>query len=242
MTPFAAPAGSACSGARRSRRALAFSRPAYNEKKLAMASDRMSISGIQTKISLRLKGGQLEMVESGGEFILKPIPQGTFQRLEAVPINEHLTMQIARQVFKIDVAENALVQFADGEVAYLVRRFDIQPNGKRLLQEDFAQIASRSEETHGPNYKYDFSYEEIGDLIRHARRRIRSGPGTVLHAGRVQLSCEQRGRPHEEFLAYPIRGHRGIQVDPSIRSPEHAPAPAERITNCARIIQGQFRD
>src|SRR5262249_23891041 len=34
------------------------------------------------------------------------------------------------------------------------------------LQEDFAQLASRSEETHGRNYKYDFSYEEIGGLIR----------------------------------------------------------------------------
>ncbi len=153
-------------GGKKVPRDLPFSRPAFNEKKLALASDRMSISGVQTKISLRLNGSQLEMVESGGQFILKPIPLGTFQRLEVVPINEHLTMQIARQVFKIDVAENALVQFADGEVAYLVRRFDIQPNGNRSLQEDFAQIASRSAETHGPNYKYDFSYEEIGDLIR----------------------------------------------------------------------------
>ncbi len=153
-------------GGKKVARDLPFSRPAYDEKKLAIASDRMSISGIQTKISLALKGGQLAMVESGGEFILKPIPQGAFQRLDAVPINEHLTMQMARQVFKIDVAENALFQFADGEPAYLVRRFDIDPNGKRLLQEDFAQIASRSEETHGKNFKYDFSYEEIGELIR----------------------------------------------------------------------------
>jgi serine/threonine-protein kinase HipA len=153
-------------GGKKVPRILPFSRPAYNEKKLAVASDRMSISGIQTKVSLALKDGQLEMVGSGGEYILKPIPQGVFQRLNVVPINEHLTMQIARQVFKIDVAENALVEFADGEVAYLVRRFDVQPDGKRSLQEDFAQIASRSEEIHGKNYKYDFSYEEIGDLIR----------------------------------------------------------------------------
>jgi serine/threonine-protein kinase HipA len=83
-----------------------------------------------------------------------------------VPINEHLTMQIARQVFKIEVAENALVQFEEGEPAYLVRRFDVPPDGPKRLQEDFAQIAKRSEETHGENYKYDFSYEEIGELIR----------------------------------------------------------------------------
>jgi len=126
----------------------------------------MSISGIHTKISLVLKDGQLEMVDSGGRYILKPIPHGTFQRLNVLPINEHLTMQIARQVFDIEVAENALVAFADGEPAYLVRRFDVQPDGAKRLQEDFAQVGKRSEETHGKNYKYDFSYEGIGDLIR----------------------------------------------------------------------------
>ena len=163
-------------GGKKVPRVLPFSRPAYNEKKLAVASDRMSLSGIQTKISLVLKDGRLEMVGSGGEYILKPIPQGVFQRLEVVPINEHLTMQLARQVFRIDVADNALVEFADGEVAYLVRRFDVQPDGlvtRRSLQEDFAQIACRSEETHGKNYKYDFSYEEIGDLIR---RHVAAAP------------------------------------------------------------------
>lgn len=145
---------------------LPFSRPAYNAAKLAVTPDRLSISGIQTKISLVLNDGRLEMVNSGGQYILKPIPQGVFQRLEVTPINEHLTMQIARQVFAIEVAENALVAFEDGEIAYLVRRFDVQPDGTRLLQEDFAQIAAKSEETHGKNYKYDCSYEEIGELIR----------------------------------------------------------------------------
>lgn len=145
---------------------LAFSRPAYDKVKLEVTADRMSISGIQPKISLILREGQLEMVESGGEYILKPIPQGTFQKLDAAPTNEHLTMQIARQVFGIEVADNALVAFQDGELAYLARRFDVQRDGKRSLQEDFAQIAARSEETHGKNYKYDYSYEEIGELIR----------------------------------------------------------------------------
>ncbi len=145
---------------------LPFSRPDYDRTSLAVTPDRLSISGIQTKISLALNGRRLEMVESGGQYILKPIPRGVFQRLDLVPINEHLTMQIARQVFDIDVADNALVAFEDGEPAYLVRRFDVQPDGTRSLQEDFAQIAGRSEETHGTHYKYDCSYEEIGELIR----------------------------------------------------------------------------
>ncbi len=139
---------------------LPFSRPDYNQAKLAVTPDRLSISGIQTKISLALNKGRLEMVNSGGQYILKPIPQGAFQRLELVPINEHLTMQMARQVFDLQVAENALAEFADGELAYLVRRFDVQPDGQRSLQEDFAQIAARSEEMHGKNYFYcaPFSY------------------------------------------------------------------------------------
>jgi serine/threonine-protein kinase HipA len=147
-------------------RVLPFSRPAYNAAKLAVTPGKMSISGIQTKISLVLKDGQLEMVDSGGRYILKPIPHATLQRLNVLPINEHLTMQLARQVFDIEVAENALVAFADGEPAYLVRRFDVQPDGTKRLQEDFAQVGNRSEETHGKNYKYDFSYQAIGDLIR----------------------------------------------------------------------------
>ena len=145
---------------------LAFSRPVYNRTKLATTGKRLSISGIQTKISLVLRERRLEMTETGGQYILKPIPYGELQHLEAVPVNENLTMQIARQVFGLRVAENALVEFEGGELAYLVRRFDVQENGPRHLQEDFAQIAQRSEESHGKNYKYDFSYEEIGGLIR----------------------------------------------------------------------------
>lgn len=145
---------------------LPFSRPDYDRAKLAATGERLSISGIQTKISLILKAGRLEMTETGGQYILKPIPHGEFLRLGAVPVNENLTMQIARQVFGIRVAENALVEFQDGELAYLTRRFDVQDSGPPLLQEDFAQIAQRSEESHGRNYKYDFSYEEIGRLIR----------------------------------------------------------------------------
>ncbi len=145
---------------------LPFSRPAFDEEKLKVTPQRMSISGIQPKISLALNDGRLEMVKSRGEYILKPRPYGPYKNLEIAPLNEHLTMQIARQVFGIEVAESALVEFDGGEIAYLTRRFDVQPDGTRSLQEDFAQVAQRSEETHGKNYKYDFSYEEIGELIR----------------------------------------------------------------------------
>ena len=144
---------------------LPFSRPVYNQARLATAGKRLSISGLQTKMPLVLRGGRLELTEAGGQYILKPIPLGELQHLDAVPVNENLTMQIARQVFGIRVAASGLVEFEGGELAYLVRRFDVEEDGSRRLQEDFAQIAGRSEESHGRNYKYDSSYEEIGDLI-----------------------------------------------------------------------------
>lgn len=145
---------------------LPFARPAYDEAKRGVTTGRLSISGVQTKMSLARTGTLLEMVESGGQYILKPRPNGDFDRLDVAPANEHLTMQIAKQVFGITTADNALVTFAEGETAYLVRRFDVAADGKRSLQEDFAQIAQRSEETHGRDYKYGLTYEMIGRLIR----------------------------------------------------------------------------
>ena len=129
-------------------------------------TSRMSISGVQPKFSLRRERGQLVLTPARGEYILKPVPTGLFQHLDQVPFNEHLTMQIARQVFGIDVPPNAVVRFSDGNPAYLVRRFDVKPDGTRYQQEDFAQVAGITEETHGSNYKYELSYEEIGTLIK----------------------------------------------------------------------------
>jgi serine/threonine-protein kinase HipA len=75
-------------------------------------------------------------------------------------------MQMARQVFQMDVAGNALVFFRDGEPAYLTRRFDRDAEGRKSLQEDFAQLAQRSEASHGRSYKYGYSYEGMADLMR----------------------------------------------------------------------------
>lgn len=144
---------------------LNFSRPQFNELKLER-SQKLSISGVQIKHSLKLENSELIMTEKGGEYILKPIPSGTFQYLNQTPANEHVTMQIASQVFKIETAKNTLIKFSDGELAYIVKRFDLKPDGTKYLQEDFAQIAQKTEENSGTNYKYDFSYEEIAGLMK----------------------------------------------------------------------------
>lgn len=74
-------------------------------------------------------------------------------------------MQVASQVFGITAPPNALVRFADGELAYIVKRFD-RRDGQKIGQEDFCQLSNRSEETAGRNYKYDGTYEEVGRILR----------------------------------------------------------------------------
>lgn len=127
---------------------------------------RTSISGVQTKYSLKLEKNELILTENQGEYLLKPIPNGLFLNLEATPENEHLTMQIARQIFKLNTAANTLIYFKDGSMGYLTKRFDRPAEGKKYRQEDFAQIRQMSRETHGENYKYEGSYEEMAMDIK----------------------------------------------------------------------------
>jgi serine/threonine-protein kinase HipA len=127
---------------------------------------RSSVSGVQDKVQLKKIRGGFEIVDSGGDYILKPVPRNTFAELAAdIPANESLTMDIASKVFGIKTAEHELVEMKDGELAYLTRRFD-RRDGRPILQEDFCQLSGRTPETHGENYKYDSSYEELAGLMR----------------------------------------------------------------------------
>jgi serine/threonine-protein kinase HipA len=136
--------------------------PIYQEK-----TKRLSISGVQLKYSLRLEGKELKLTEKGGQYILKPIPPSALiVEPEQAPENEHLTMQIASQIYGVQTAANALIYFQDGTPAYLTRRFDVKADGNKYLQEDMAQLSGRSRQSAGENFKYEGTYEEIGQLIR----------------------------------------------------------------------------
>jgi serine/threonine-protein kinase HipA len=128
---------------------------------------RISVSGVQEKLSLILDKNELRLTNEGerGNYILKPIPHDLL-KTDQVPANEHLTMQIASQVFGIQTAENALVFFKNGEPAYLTRRFDIKPDGTHWGKEDFATLAGKTAENTGLDFKYKTSYEEMAGLIR----------------------------------------------------------------------------
>ena len=128
---------------------------------------RISISGVQEKESLVLDKHALRLTQPGeqGLYILKPIPRDV-RKVDQVPANEHLTMQIARQVYGIPTAASALAFFQDGSPAYLTRRFDVRPDGSKWGVEDFATLAGKTRDNAGPDFKYGYSYEELAALIR----------------------------------------------------------------------------
>jgi serine/threonine-protein kinase HipA len=128
---------------------------------------RMSISGVQEKFSVLLDKNKLRLINEGeqGEYILKPIPS-TGKRPECMPANEHLTMQIAKQAYGIEAAENALIFFKNGSPAYITKRFDLKEDGSKLAQEDFASLSGRTPQTHGEHYKYSGNYLELFEILK----------------------------------------------------------------------------
>lgn len=128
---------------------------------------RISISGVQEKLSLILDKNKLRLTEKGeqGTHILKPIPID-LKKVNQVPANEHLTMQIASQVYGINTAANALIFFQDGEPAYITKRFDVKEDSTKWGKEDFASLAGRTSENAGADFKYDYDYTKLGLLIQ----------------------------------------------------------------------------
>jgi serine/threonine-protein kinase HipA len=125
---------------------------------------RISISGVQEKFSFLLDKNKLVLTDNMGTHIIKPIPTG-LEYAGDVPANEHVTMQLAAQIYKLDVAKNGLIFFADNEPAYITKRFDVMPDGKRCLQEDFASLLQRTSENGTKNFKYESSYLEMAQAI-----------------------------------------------------------------------------
>ena len=116
---------------------------------------KMSISGVQPKLSLHLHRSRAELVPvaEGGEYILKPqIP-----RYPHVPENEHCCMDIAMEL-GIDVPPHCLLPLKDGTLAYVVKRFD-RIGREKVHQENFSQILEKKD-------KYAGSLEEIGKKLQ----------------------------------------------------------------------------
>lgn len=147
-------------------RPLRFDKTEFYTKRREL-QDRMSISGMQDKISLKFdETGNLVPTAEDGRFILKPVPTAENLANNAdVVANEHLSMQISKQIFGIPTAESALIPFSDGELAYITKRFDYATDGTKLDQEDFASVLGKTEYNEGREYKYSMSYQAIAEAI-----------------------------------------------------------------------------
>jgi serine/threonine-protein kinase HipA len=124
---------------------------------LAMVG-RTSLSGVQRKISLGLDARRmtLQVAVERARYLLKPASE-VFPHL---PENEHVTMRLAA-LCRIPIPECGLLRLVDGSLAYIVARFDRPPDGGKLRQEDFCQLALRS-----PKDKYEGSAELCARLVR----------------------------------------------------------------------------
>lgn len=133
------------------------------------AMHRISVSGVQEKFPAIVENGKIRIAnkEERSTYILKPAPwDNTLQERKQIPANEHLTMQIASQVYGIETAANGLCFTQRGEPVYITTRYDIHPDGKKSAMEDFASIVGKNEQTDGLYFKYTGCYEDIAVAIR----------------------------------------------------------------------------
>lgn len=140
-----------------------------NSPDLQSAMHRISISGVQEKFPAVAEKGKIRLSAVGerSKYILKPAPwDETIYARKQLPANEHLTMQIARQVYAMPTAENGLCFSPKGEAIYITKRFDITSGGGKCEMEDFASLLGKTRADGGVNYKYDGSYEDIAMAIK----------------------------------------------------------------------------
>lgn len=139
----------------------------YNRSQIGELAKRVvraqtTLTGVQAKLSLDVNHGQknepdrFTIVGLWGRFILKPQTDA----YRSLPELEDLTMHMA-EAAKIAVVPHGLIRFDDGELCYITRRIDRQPDGSKTAMEDMCQLSERLTE-----YKYKGSYEQIAKLIK----------------------------------------------------------------------------
>ena len=138
------------------------------EKKIDGDVHYFSISGYQLKGFIgKPRGTELVPMDPGTDshYIIKPT-LARFNHADQSPANEHITMQIAKQIYAINIAKCAYMTFKNGSPAYITKRFDYDDKGQKLKQEDFTSILQVS-------HKYkDKSYEDAGNALKTPAEKI----------------------------------------------------------------------
>jgi serine/threonine-protein kinase HipA len=119
-------------------------------------ADKMSIQGVQPKLSARLntKIQGFEICDGGGTYILKPQNKA----YPELPENEDLSMRLAASVMGAPL--HGLLYSVDGRFTYFIKRFDRIAHGNKVPVEDFAQLAGLARDT-----KYEYSMEKLIPVI-----------------------------------------------------------------------------
>lgn len=116
----------------------------------------LSISGVQAKLSVRIKGGLVTPSVRNGTHIIKPC----VSQWQDMPQNENLIMSLA-SVAGIETPPHGLLKNGKDKSFYIVKRFDRTSTGLRIHIEDFSQAGSIPREM-----KYKKSAEFCGRLIK----------------------------------------------------------------------------
>ncbi len=133
-------------------------------EKLAKEAIELSVTvpGVQPKLSLDWIKTKLENGHQGrltimdalqGQYILKPqnalYPQ--------MPENEHLSMKLAA-LFKMDIVPVNMIRLTSGELCFITKRIDRNPDGSKNHMIDFMQILELED-------KYKGTMETLGKTI-----------------------------------------------------------------------------
>lgn len=130
-----------------------------NELASQNINQRLSITGVQPKLSLELleekKENRLTIVGLWGKYIFKP-PFDTYPEIVEL---EDMTMHLAK-IVDINTAIHGLIRFQSGQLGYLTKRFD-RLNNEKIAVEDLCQLTETMTED-----KYNSSMEKAGKAIR----------------------------------------------------------------------------
>lgn len=127
-----------------------------------VAEQSVTVPGVQPKLSLGWIKTELENGHQGrltivdaleGHYILKPQNADYPQ----MPENEHLSMKLAA-LFKIDIVPVNMIRLQSGELCYITKRIDRNPNGSKNHMIDFLQILELED-------KYKGTMEMVGKTI-----------------------------------------------------------------------------
>jgi serine/threonine-protein kinase HipA len=176
----------------------------FREKAKLMLKNKMTLTGVQEKISASIKkshphGHKITLVSTLPNFILK-LPS---QRFNHLPEFEDLTMKLARNC-GLKIVEHGLIPLKSGELAFITKRFDRFKN-KKIHVEDFAQLTETLTEN-----KYLGSLE----LILNNIKKYCSSPGNDTYRFlELNVFCFLVGNSDMHLKNYSLIRHNGDFVE-----------------------------